>query len=234
MVDGAGEFVRRLIDELHAEAARAEREQARHVFGAGLRAVVEDGVAAARVSLHRQPGAHAVAQAQVDPVARTPAVAVIVAFREEGAEHAVLHVKQRHVLVHRDLEPGGRRGLQQRLELHDIQVIRGRDPFQPAMPEEVGGAEPIGDIERVIAAQAVAAEERKMVVIAHEVAVGVAGQHLPQDPILARLEDARRRHPDGGFGVLGSGFWVLSSGFWVLGSAFRVQGFEFWVLGSEF
>jgi hypothetical protein len=56
---------------------------------------------------------HAVAQLHRVPVARPAAIGVIGARRQEGAEHAMLHVKHGHVLMQGDLEPGGWRGLEQ-------------------------------------------------------------------------------------------------------------------------
>ena len=79
----------------------------------------------------RMLGAHAVAQLEVVLVARPAAVAVVRAGREERAEHAVLHVKHRHVLVNRDLEPLRRRGSQQRFQLREVQVVGRRHALQP-------------------------------------------------------------------------------------------------------
>ena len=47
-------------------------------------------------------------------ITRASAVCVVGALREEGAEDAVLHVEERHVLVERQLEPGRRGRPQQR------------------------------------------------------------------------------------------------------------------------
>ena len=86
----------------------------------------------------------------------------------------MLHVKHRYVLVNRDLEPFRRCGLQQRLELCDVQIIRGRDTLQAVTIDEVLGAERVGDIEREIADPPAACNELQMVVIANQVAVRFA------------------------------------------------------------
>ena len=95
----------------------------RDIFRAGLRQRIEDRVAAADVRLDRMLRAHAVAQLHVVLVARPAAVRVVRAAREKRAEDAVLHVKHRHVLVNGDLEPLRRRGLQQRFELREVQIV---------------------------------------------------------------------------------------------------------------
>ena len=108
----------------------------------------------------------------------------------------MLHVKHGHVLVDRDLEPLRRRGLQQRLELREVQIVGGRDALQAELVHEIVRRQPVGDVERVIADAPVAGEEGQVVVVADQVAVGLAGAHLLENPLLARLEDARRRDED--------------------------------------
>ena len=63
-------------------------------------------------------------------IARPATVMVILAFREERAKHAVLHVKHGHVLVNGHLEPSRRRALNQRLQLREIQIIARGQTFQ--------------------------------------------------------------------------------------------------------
>jgi hypothetical protein len=62
--------------------------------------------------------------------------------------------------------------------------------------DEVFGGERVGDVEREIAAAAVGFEEREVVVVADEVAVGLGGADLFQDPLFAGFEDAGRGDPD--------------------------------------
>ena len=62
---------------------------------------------------------------------------------------------------------------------------------------EIFRREPVGHVEREIAHQpALAGEKAEVVVIADEVAVGLGGTHLLENPILAGLENARRRDAD--------------------------------------
>ena len=68
-------------------------------------------------------GPDAVAELNAVLVARAAAIAVILALRKEGTEHAVLHMEHRHVLVEGDLKPRRRGGLQQRRQLGGIEVI---------------------------------------------------------------------------------------------------------------
>ena len=110
----------------------------------------------------------------------------------------MLHVKHRHVLVDGHLEPFRWRGLQQRFELLKIQVVARGDAFQAKLVFEKIRRQPVGHVQRIIADAPVAGEEFEVVVIADQIAVGVAGAHLLQRPFLARFEDARRRNPDGG------------------------------------
>ena len=103
-------LLRGFVEEFHAEMPHAQLHHPRDILRAGLGQRVEDRVAAADVRLHRMLRAHAIAQFQVVPVARAAAVPEIRAVRQKRAEHAMLHVKHRHVLVDRDFEPFRRRG----------------------------------------------------------------------------------------------------------------------------
>ena len=129
-------------------------------------------------------------------VARTTAVAVVFPLGQKRAEHTVLHMKHRHVLVHRDIEPRARRAVEERFELRDIEVVTRRDALEAVVLEQVLGRERVGDVEREIATAAVGFEKCEMVVIAHEIAVGVGRTHLFQNPLLSGFEDAGRGDPD--------------------------------------
>ena len=109
----------------------------------------------------------------------------------------MLHVKHGHVLVHGEVEPRARRALQQRLKLHDVEIVAGGDALEVVFAQEVGGGERIRDVELKIAAATITGEESEVVVIATEVAVGLARAHLFQDPLFAGFEDPRRGDPDG-------------------------------------
>ena len=175
------------IQKFHAEIPHAEREQPFHKFRAGLRLRIEHRVAAAGVGLERMLRAHAVAQPHVMRVARPAAVAIIRAAGKKRAEHAVLHVKHRHVLVDRDLEPFRRRGLQQRVELREVQIVAGRDAFEAEMIFEIIRREAVRHVQRKIADAPRVRKKFQVVVIADEIAVGVARADLFQNPFLARF-----------------------------------------------
>ena len=51
MRDGLRDLLRRFVHKLETEMFHAEREHPFHIFRAGLRAGIEDGVAAASVGL---------------------------------------------------------------------------------------------------------------------------------------------------------------------------------------
>ena len=104
----------------------------------------------------------------------------------------MLHVKHGDMLVDRDLEPLRRRGLQERFELREVQIVRGRDALQAELVLEIIRRQPVGDVERVIANAPLVREEGQMVVVADEVAVRLAGADLLERPLLAHLEDPRR------------------------------------------
>ena len=86
----------------------------------------------------------------------------------------------------------GRRGLQQRLQLHEVQIVGRRDAFQAELVLEILRGQPVGDVERVIADAAVVGEIVQVIVVADQVAVGLAGPDLLQGPVLAHLEDSWR------------------------------------------
>ena len=113
----------RFVKEFDSEMAHAQGKHSRNIIRAGLRQRVEDGVAASDIRLDRVLHAHAVAQFQIVAIARAAAVRVVRAGREKGAEDAILHVKHRNMLVNGDFEPFGRRSLQQRFELQEIQIV---------------------------------------------------------------------------------------------------------------
>ena len=120
----------------------------------------------------------------------------------------MLHVKHRHVLVDRHLEPVRRRGLQQRVELRDVQVVAGRDAFEAEMIFEIVRREAVRHVQREIPDPPRVREKFQVVVVADEITVGVARADLVENPLVTRLEDARRRDEDAGRG------WRIENGRW--------------------
>ena len=151
--------------------------------------------------------AHAVAQAHVMRVARAATVAIILAAGKKRAEHAVLHVKHRHVLVNRDLKPFRRRGGQQRIELHDIQIVACGETFEAEMIFEIARRDAVRHVQRKIADATCVRKKFQVVVVADEIAVGVAGTDLVQNPFLTHLGNARRGDKNRGRWKLGDGSW---------------------------
>ena len=104
--------------------------------------------------------AHAVAQMHAVRFARPPAVEEGRPLRHERREDAVLHVKHRHVLVQRQLEPRGRRRGEQIEHLLDVQIVADRHALQPVADEILRGQR-VGDVERKVADLAQRALSRK-------------------------------------------------------------------------
>ena len=119
-------------------------------------------------------------------------------------------MKHGHVLVDREIEPRRGRGLQQGFELDDVEIVAGGHAFEAVAAEQVVGGEGIGDVEGEVAALPVGGEEREVVGVAHEVAVGLARAHLFQNPLFAGFEDAGRGDPDAG--ILDFRFWIFDFG----------------------
>ena len=82
--------------------------------------------------------------------------------------------------------------MQQRLELSKIQVVRSGNTFETILISEVISRKTVGDIKRVIADAPAIREEFQVIIIADEIAIGVAGAHLLEYPLLAGFEDAGR------------------------------------------
>ena len=122
--DGALDCLRRFVEKFHAEIAARRAPSIFATYSAPVCACELNTVL-------RQP-ASALSGCSAPTRSRSftsclshgrPQLRVIRAAGEKRAEHAMLHVKHRHVLVDRDLEPFRRRGLQQRLELRKIQIV---------------------------------------------------------------------------------------------------------------
>ena len=134
--------------------------------------LAEDGVVAYELSYSGLESA--VTQAHIVLVARPAAITVVRAFGQERAEDTVLHVKHRHVLVQRDVEPRAWRALQEGLELHDVEVVRGGHPFQPVISDIVIGGKRVRDVQREVTAPSLAGEPLQVVVVADKITVSVA------------------------------------------------------------
>src|ERR1017187_1168856 len=104
-------------------------------------------------------------------VAGAAAIRVVRAAGEKGAEDAMFHVKHGDMLMNSDLEPLRWRGLQERLELGEFQIVGGRDALQTDPRLEIVRRKPVGNVERVIANAPVIRKEVQMVVVADEVAI---------------------------------------------------------------
>ena len=161
---------------------------------------------------------HAVAQMHAVRVARPPTVEERRALAHERSKHAVLHVKHRHVLVQRDFKRGTRSAerrigvrpafVQKREHLLDVQIVADRHAFESAR-EEILGRERIRDIQREVAdaPQRCRLEIINRTEIADQHAIGRSGFDQLEEPLLARLLDARRREENRGTGfrpVLGA------------------------------
>ena len=189
-------FRRRFVQKFHAEIPHAQRQQPRHIFRAGLRLGIEHGVAAAGIGLQRMFRAHAVAQLHIVRVARAAAVAIILAAGKKRAEHAMLHVKHWHVLVDRHLKPVRRRARQQRFELRHIQIVAGRHALEAELVLEIIRREVVRHVERIIPDAPRVRKKFQVVVVAHEVTIGMARAHEVQNPFLAGFENTRRGDED--------------------------------------
>ena len=140
--------------------------------------------------------ADAVFELHLMGVAGPAAVAEVFAFGEEGAEHAVLHVKHRHVLVQCDFKPAWLRVAQQCVELRGVEIVRRGEALQLPMINQVVRGQVVGDVEREIAAHAMLRKRGEVLVVAGQKSVCAAFEQLFGDEVLARFEHTRRRHPN--------------------------------------
>ena len=139
---------------------------------------------------------NSIAEFEVASVTRTPAVRIVRAAGQEGAKYAMLHMKHGHVLVNGNFKPPGRRGLQQRVQLHEVQVVGGGNALQVELAFEIIGRERVRNVERVIADQPLIRKKLQLVVVANQIAIRIARPDLFEGPFLAHLEDSGRRDKD--------------------------------------
>ena len=127
------------FQELDSEVTETGGTEFLEISGACLRDGVEEGIPAADIGAEWVLHSDTVAQVDTMGLAGTAAVGVILAFGKEGGEDAVLHVKHRHVLMDRELEPFRRSGLQKIKHLGHIQVVADSRPLQSLIDEELCG-----------------------------------------------------------------------------------------------
>ena len=96
-------FVFGLIEEFEVVVGESGFAKLGVVGGAGLSAAVEEGVAAVDVGVEAVELADAVAEVGFVFFAGAAAVFIRSSFTHEGAEDAVLHVEERHVLMEGEL-----------------------------------------------------------------------------------------------------------------------------------
>src|SRR5690349_6930422 len=111
---------------------------------------MEYRVATAHVGFHGMFHADAIAEFEIVTITGTTAVGVIGAGGKKRGEHAVLHVKHRHVLMDRQFEPRWRCGVEKIENLLCVEVVRNRDTFEAFLDEQLS-REGIGDVEREVA-----------------------------------------------------------------------------------
>ena len=164
---GALHLVRRFLNKLHPKRPQPQGQEAFAIFRPGLRPGIEDGVATPDISLQRMLLTHAIPQPDVVPITRPAAIAEVRTGTQERTEHAVLHVKHRHVLMQRQFKPRRRRCPQQRLHLRRIEIVTHGHPFQFMLTPIKLGSERIRHVQRKITPPARAGKGAKVVVVAN-------------------------------------------------------------------
>ena len=180
----------------------------RKVARAGLRHGVKKRIPAAHIGAQRMLHPDAVAQVDAMLFARPPAIREILPLRHEGREHAVLHMKHRHVLMQRDFKPLRRRGGEQVDDLFDVQIVADRHALQPVIFEKLGGQR-VRDIQGKVADFPQSGEflemlDRAEIADQHAVRRGVFDE--PEEPDLAGFLNAWGGEEDGGSAPLADEF----------------------------
>ena len=93
-----------LIKKIKAEMTQSNPLHHRQGFNTCLCRTVKQGVAAAEIRLEGMIHPAAVAQVNGVQLTRSAAVGVVMPVRQQRAKQAVLHVKQRHVLMQHHLQ----------------------------------------------------------------------------------------------------------------------------------
>ena len=121
--------------------------------------------------------ADAVAEIDLMRIARPSAIPKILAVAQRVREHAMLHVKHRHVLMDDGFKTGRREALQHRGELLPVEIVAG-DHAGDAVLFKNGGGYFIGDVQGVIRDEGnlrrVLLEEREAGKVADEDRIGLA------------------------------------------------------------
>src|SRR4030095_8563950 len=97
----------------------------------------------------------------------------------------MLHMKHRHVLMDGDLEPLRGSGRQQRVKLRKVQIVRGGDSFESETVPAIVSAQPVGYVQRKVPDAPVVGKKVEVIVVADQVAVGLASANLLERPFLA-------------------------------------------------
>ena len=93
-----------LIQQLEADLTDADLKKCRQTLHTGLCRAVEQGVATAEISPQWMLNTAAIPERDGVLLTRATAIGVVMTIREKGAEHAVVHVKQGHVLMEGHLD----------------------------------------------------------------------------------------------------------------------------------
>jgi hypothetical protein len=97
-----------LFQQLNSEVAEAGGTEFLEISGTCLGNGIEEGIPAADIGTKGMLHPDTVAQVHTMGLTGTAAVGVILSAGEECRKDAMLHVKHRHVLMERELEPLGR------------------------------------------------------------------------------------------------------------------------------
>ena len=98
-------ILRIFIKQVQPEMPQSARAHGWKGFDPGLRGSVEQCVATSEVCTQGVFNTAAVSQQNGVGLTGSAAIRVIVPIRKQGAEQAMLHMKERHVLVQHDLQP---------------------------------------------------------------------------------------------------------------------------------
>lgn len=147
-----------------------------------------------------------IAQANLVLVAGPPAVGLVRARRKHGAEHAMLHVEHRHLLVDDHFEPLRRHGRDQVQQLIAAQVIGSRDPLG-AQVAKILHRQFVGGIEREVGHEGDLLLSTKIHAgqVAGEDPVRLVPQDRRKQARFLRLLNPRRGQQDRRFGGMGHG-----------------------------
>ena len=138
-----------------------------------------------------------VSQMHVVTIARPAAVCGIRPRREDRAEHAMLHVEHRHVLVDDDLQPLRRTSSHEIEQLVTIEIVRRGDSLRAVLDHELSG-QFVRHVQRKVGDErhTFIREEPQAAEIADQDSVRSMLQQRSEQTGLLRLLDARCCQPD--------------------------------------